>query len=156
MNLFVKIFLWFLAALALMVGVVVFLNWTVQTEPVVSRWRVSVRNQTNIFADTAAQIYERQGEAGLNEFLDRIRRPETIVDVNIIGEDGKVWTATALGADVYRDLVAKARASDAVEIESGPGDTALSARKLVLSNGQRFVMVISWERPRFTPFFGET
>jgi len=33
MNLFLKIFLWFLTAIALMIGVVIFLNWSVQTEP---------------------------------------------------------------------------------------------------------------------------
>jgi two-component system sensor histidine kinase CpxA len=156
MKLFVKIFLWFLFAIALMVGVVILLNWTVQTEPVVSRWRVSVRNQTSIYAETAAQIYERQGEAGLNEFLERIRKPETIVEVDIIGENGKVWTAPGVTADTYRELVAKALASDVVEIEGGQADTALSAYKFVLSNGERFVLVMSWERPRFTPFFGET
>jgi uncharacterized protein YggT (Ycf19 family) len=38
MNLFVKVFLWFLAAIALMVLVVIFLTWTTQTDPVVSRF----------------------------------------------------------------------------------------------------------------------
>lgn len=156
MKLFVKIFLWFLIAIALMVGVVILLNWTVQTEPVVSRWRVSVRNQTSIYAETAAQIYERQGEAGLNEFLERIRKPDTIVEVDIIGENGKVWTVPGVTADTYKDLVARALSSDVVEIESGQADTALSARKFVLGSGERFVLVMSWERPRFTPFFGET
>src|SRR5688572_31251615 len=101
MNLFVKIFLWFLAALALMVGVMVFLNWTVQTEPVVSRWRISVRNQTNIFGATAAQIYANQGEAGLNEFLQRIRSSESIGEVDLIGEKGKAYLSEGIAADSY-------------------------------------------------------
>lgn len=64
MNLFLKVFLWFLAAIALMVLVVIFLTWTTQTEPVVSRWQTSVINQTNIYAETARQIYENEGEDG--------------------------------------------------------------------------------------------
>ncbi|MBC7900869.1 MAG: hypothetical protein H7070_12550, partial [Saprospiraceae bacterium] len=71
MNLFLKIFLWFLAAIALMVGMVVFLNWTVQTEPVVSRWRNSITTQMTIYAATAAQVHDKEGEMGLNDFLDR-------------------------------------------------------------------------------------
>ncbi len=156
MNLFLKIFLWFLAAISLMVGVVVFLNWTVQTEPVVSRWRISVRNQTNIYAETAAQIYATQGEKGLNEFLERIRRAETVGEVDIIGENGKAWLSEGVNAENYREYVARALASDAVEIELVQPETALSTRQFVLPNGERYVLVVAWERPRMTPFFGES
>lgn len=155
MNLFLKIFLWFLAAIALMVGVVVFLNWTVQTEPVVSRWRISVRNQTNIYADTAAQIYAGEGEKGLVAFLDRIRKLETISEVDLIGENGKAWLSEGVEADSYRDIVAKTLASDTVEIENLQ-DTALSSRKIVLQGGEQYALLIRWERPRMMPFFGES
>lgn len=155
MNLFLKIFLWFLAAIALMVGVVVFLNWTVQTEPVVSRWRISVRNQTNIYADTAAQIYASEGEKGLGEFLDRIRKPETIGEVDLIGENGRAWLSQGVNADNYKELVAKALNSAEVEIENYP-ETALSARQLTMPGGERYVLIVRWERPRMTPFFGES
>lgn len=155
MNLFLKIFLWFLAAIALMVGVVVFLNWTVQTEPVVSRWRISVTNQTNIYAETAAQIYSTQGEVGLGEFLERIRKPETIGEVDLIGENGKAWLSAGVNADNYKELVAKALSSETVEIEVHP-ETALSARSVSMQGGERFVLIVRWERPRFTPFFGES
>lgn len=155
MNLFVKIFLWFLAALALMVGAMLFLNWTVQTEPVVSRWRVSVRNQTTIYAETAAQVHSTQGEAGLSQFLERIRRPETIGEVDLIGEDGKAYLSEGINAENYSELVAKALVSDAVEIENYP-ETALSARQLTLADGKRYVLIVRWERPRMTPFFGES
>ena len=156
MNLFLKIFLWFLAAIALMVGVVVFLNWTVQTEPVVSRWRISVRNQTNIYAATAVQIYENQGETGLTQFLDRIRQAETIGEVNIIGENGRIWAADGVDAERYNELVSKALQSDTVEIELNQPETALSARQFILRNGEKYVLIVRWERPRFTPFFGES
>ncbi|MDM7924287.1 MAG: ATP-binding protein [Pyrinomonadaceae bacterium] len=156
MNLFLKIFLWFLAAIALMVGVVLFLNWTVQTEPVVSRWRISVRNQTNIYASTAGQIYERQGEAGLNEFLDRIRQAETISEVDVIGENGRMWTSAGVDTAGYQSLIATTLASDDVEFEFSQPATALTAKRFALQNGERYVLIVRWERPRPTPFFGES
>lgn len=156
MNLFLKIFLWFLAAIALMVGVVVFLNWTVQTEPVVSRWRISVRNQTNIYAATAAQIYANQGESGLNEFLNRVRKAEAIGEVNVIGENGRHWLSEGVNAETYQELAAKALATDAVEIAMMQPEMAMSARQFALPDGQRYVLLVAWERPRFTPFFGES
>ncbi|MER3430749.1 MAG: two-component sensor histidine kinase [Blastocatellia bacterium] len=155
MNLFLKIFLWFLAAIGLMIGVVVFLSWTVQTEPVVSRWRVSVTNQTTIWAETAAQIYGAEGEPGLIKFLNRIRRPENISEVDLIGANGKAWMAEGVNPDDYRDLVARALASDKVEIETQP-ETALSARRVEFPGGEQYVLVVRWEKPRFTPFFGES
>jgi two-component system, OmpR family, sensor histidine kinase CpxA len=156
MNLFLKIFLWFLAAIALMVGVVVFLNWTVQTEPVVSRWRISIKNQSNIFALTAGQIYSKQGEAGLNEFLQRIRQSDTIGEVDIIGENGRAWLSEGVDAANYRDLVAKALSSDTVEIETVRPDVAMSAQQFTMPDGQRYVLLLAWERPRMTPFFGDS
>lgn len=155
MNLFLKIFLWFLAAIGLMIGVVVFLNWTVQTEPVVSRWRVSVTNQTTIWAETAAQIYGSEGEAGLVKFLNRIRRPENISEVDLIGENGKAWMADGINPDNYRELVSRALDSNIVEIDNQP-ETALSAKRVDFPGGQRYVLIVRWEKPRFTPFFGES
>src|SRR5215204_4497612 len=114
MNLFFKIFLWFLAAIALMVGVVVFLNWTVQTEPVVSRWRISVRNQTNVYAETAAQLYELQGEKGLVDFLNRIRELETVSEVDLIGVNGRSWLSEGVSSNTYNDLAAKALSGETV------------------------------------------
>ncbi|MEQ1764871.1 MAG: ATP-binding protein, partial [Pyrinomonadaceae bacterium] len=141
----------------LMVSVVVLLNWTVQTEPVVSRWRVSVTNQTTIFTQTAAQIYSAEGEEGLGKFLERIRKPENIGEVDLIGEKGKVWMSQGVAAEQYKDLVAKAIASDTVEIESSPeASTSVSAMKFALASGERFVLIVRWEKPRFTPFFGDS
>lgn len=154
MNLFLKIFLWFLAAITLMICVVIFLNWTVQTEPVVSRWRLSVRNQTVIYSDTAAQIFAAEGENGLAPFLGRIKAAGTISEVDLIGLNGKAWLADGVNKDDYRSLVDKAAESDSVEIENST-DSALSARRVTFADGQTYVLVLRWERLRMTPFFGE-
>lgn len=155
MNLFFKIFLWFLAAIALMIGTMLFLNWTVQTEPVVSRWRLSVRSQTNIYAETAVQVFKSEGESGLNELLARIRKHESIGEVDLIGDKGHNYLSEGVNAANYTDFVARAMASDSVEIENQP-ETALSARKLTLSDGSQYVLIVRWERPRMIPFFGES
>ena len=155
MNLFLKIFLWFLAAIALMVGVVVFLNWTVQTEPVVSRWRLSVRYQTNVYAETAAQLYALEGDRAVEAFLNRLRDPDRISEVDLIGVNGRSWLSEGVSADSYKELKAKALASDTVEIENYT-ETALSARQVTFADGSKYVLILRWERPRMTPFFGES
>ena len=156
MNLFVKIFLWFLAAVVLLIGVIFFLNWTVQTEPVVSRWRISLRNQTNIYADTAAYIYAHQGEEGMAAFLERLRKLETIGEVDMLPEGtGKSWTSPNVDPSAHAEFTKKALNSDRVEIDTG-GEAAYSGRKVDLYGLGRHVLIIGWERPRMTPFFGES
>jgi len=156
MNLFFKIFLWFLAAIALMVGTVVFLNWTVQTEPVVSRWRNSVRNQMTIYAATAAQIHDSQGESGLEAFLNRLRNGDTISSVAVIRSDGRVLFAEETAVGNYREVVARAFQSGVVEIEVAPPEPSLAAKQFTLDNGESFALLLTWDRPRPTPFFGES
>ncbi len=100
-----------------MVGVVMFLNWTVTTEPVVSRWQSSIRNQTNLYAATITQIHSTQGEAGVREFLDRIRDVETVTEVNVVHRDGRMWLSDATDVSNYRVLIGTAFDSSGVELE---------------------------------------
>ena len=155
MNLFVKIFLWFLAAVMLMIGIVMFINWTVQTEPVVSRWQVSVRNQMNIYAATAGQIYQNEGENGLNQFLQRIGDAETVSEVDLVAADGSVWLGDRTAAGSYRELASRAIDSGDVEIET-QRDTSLAARLVSVGNGKSFALVVRWDRPRPVAVFGES
>lgn len=156
MNLFFKIFLWFLAAISLMVGVTVFLNWTTQTEPVASRWQGSVRNQMIVFGATAAQIYDNEGEKGLNAFLDNIRKVETVTDLDIMDQNGQFWLTDGEITGSHRELIANAFSSGAAEFELNSPDTALAAKSFVLGNGRKYVMIVRWERPRAASFFGES
>src|SRR5687767_12573240 len=156
MNLFLKIFLWFLVASGVMVGVVLFLNWTVTTEPVVSRWQSSIRNQTNLYAATIAQIYSTQGEAGVREFLGRIRDVETVTEVNLVSRDGRLWISDAAEVSNYRGVIDGTFSTSDVGLELSSLDTALTAKNFRLPNGEEYALVIRWDRLRPVPFFGES
>ena len=155
MNLFFKIFLWFLAAIALMVSVVMFLNWTV-SEPVVSRWQSSIRNQTNLYAVTIEQVNGAQGEAGVKEFLDRVRNVETVTEVSLVRRDGRLWLSDATDVSNYRGLIDGAFAESTVQLELSSPDTALTAKNLRLVNGDEYALIIRWDRLRPVSFFGES
>ena len=155
MNLFLKIFLWFLAAVSLMIGIVIFINWSVQTEPVVNRWQVSVRNQMNIYADTAGQIYQNEGQGGLKQFLRRISEAETVSEVDLVASDGTVWLGEGGQAGNYRDLASRALSSGDVEIEA-QRDTSLAARRVTVGGDKSYALVVRWDRPRPVAMFGES
>src|SRR5688572_14710740 len=156
MNLFLKIFLWFLVAVTVMVGVVLFLNWTVTTEPVVSRWQSSIKNQTNVYAATVEQIYATQGEAGVREFLDRVRAVETVTEINLVRRNGNLWLSDATDVSNYEKLINAAHGSNAVELELNSPDTAVTAKSFRLPTGDEYVLTIRWDRLRPVPFFGES
>ena len=155
MNLFVKIFLWFLLSNAAMFGLILFLNWSVQTEPVVSRWQTSIRNQTMIYSETAAQIYNDVGDDALLEFIDRIKTTTTITEIDLIAEDGKILVGEVADVNGYSEVVARTFASDSVELTFGQ-NYALSSNKIALSDGSEYVMIIRWERPNVPAMFGES
>jgi two-component system sensor histidine kinase CpxA len=155
-NLFLKIFLWFLFACSVMVGGVLFLNWTVTTEPVVSRWQISIRNQTNLYASTIEQIYGAQGEPGVRQFLDRVHQVETVTEVNLVNRNGQVWMSDTNDVSNYSELIQNSFASSAVELELNSADSALTAKNFKLPNGDEYALVIRWDRLRPTPFFGES
>lgn len=138
-----------------MVGIVMFINWTVQTEPVVSRWQVSVRNQMNIYAATAGQIYQNEGETGLREFLRRISEAETVSEVDLVASDGTVWLGEGGQAGNYYDLASRALSSGDVEIEA-QHDTSLAARQVPVGGGKDYALVVRWDRPRPVAVFGES
>lgn len=155
MNLFLKVFLWFLAAIALMVLVVIFLTWTTQTEPVVSRWQTSVINQTNIYAGTAKQIFENEGENGLNEFLIRIREAETIEEIGLINHNGEFRNLEVPLIEPVRQLILKSFSTEKVVLDTEQPLSIFAARIVALENGEKYVLIVQWDRPKPTPFFGE-
>ncbi len=155
MNLFLKIFLWFLVACAVMVGMVIFLNWTV-AEPVASRWQSSIRNQTNLYAATITQIHGAQGDAGVEEFLTHVRDVETVTEVNIVRRDGRLWLSDSNDVSNYRSIIDSAFSTAAVQLELSSVETAITARSFKLSNGDEYALVIRWDRLRPVAFFGES
>lgn len=155
MKLFVKIFLWFLAAIALMVGVVIFVTRTFQTGPMESRWQRSTRNQMIVYGGTATQIAAAEGEAGVRAFLDRLRDLDPPREVVLIGSDGRAWSGNDLGSDASKELTAQALSSDAVETDFSAEERPLGAAPVTFPDGRRFVLLIQWERqPTPSLFFG--
>src|SRR4051812_45732704 len=74
MSLFLKIFLWFWLAMALVGLALVISTATTASEPVVARWRAMTGDALSIYAQTAGEILERDGPAALADHLERVER----------------------------------------------------------------------------------
>jgi two-component system sensor histidine kinase CpxA len=84
-----------------------------------------------------------------------VQNVETVSDVDIVDRDGKFWLTDGQTTGNYGALAANAFSSGNAELELGSPDTALATKSFVLGNGRQYVMIVRWERPRMTPFFGD-
>jgi signal transduction histidine kinase len=76
-SLFIKIFLWFWLTVVV-IGVAVAITWALQPDVVISRWRSVTSEALSIYAQSAADVVDRQGPAALNEYFNRLSRSANI------------------------------------------------------------------------------
>ena len=145
MKLFIKLFLWFLVALSLIVGVITFITRTYQTDPMFSRAQRSTKNQMVIYADTATQIAKAEGEDGLRTFLTRLGDVQPQRAVNLVHANGTNWFGDPATLEHSRDVVARTVAAGAVETETSEERT-VGAAPVIFPDGQRYALVMQWER----------
>ncbi len=151
MTLFLKIFLWFWLAMALIVGALTFVTWTQQNEPVVRQWQTVVGETMNVHAQTAAQVYDAEGVAGLNAFLERLENSGRITAIGLYRENGERIAGSDIKFDV-KSVLEKSLTSDSAEFERNEA-SSLIARKTALKSGETVVLVTQWERPPNPSFF---
>ena len=153
MSLFLKIFLWFWLAIALIVGSVTVVNWSTQTEPLTRQWQTFVGEAVLMNSQTALQIYETEGVAGLNTYLNRIGNSERISGMGFFDANGKQIAGTEISAE-GKDLMSAALLSQNVEFTRLPEQT-LAAKALVNSSSAKFVYVVQFKRPLQTSLLNE-
>jgi signal transduction histidine kinase len=153
MKLFIKIFLWYLVAVAMMFGVMVFVTRTFQTEPAFSRWQRSARNQMAFYSATALQIQSVGGDDALRTFLTRLSENGSIRDVMVIENDGKVLYGDPRFVPDFEHVVSVALHTGDTEIEVNGTDPALGSTPLKFADGRTGMLAIRWEPPRTPSFF---
>jgi two-component system sensor histidine kinase CpxA len=145
MSLFLKIFLWFWLSIALVVAALTIVNWSTQTEPLVRQWQVFVGEAVSTNSQTAIQIYENEGQKGLEEYLNRVRNPERINAVGFFDENLNQIAGGEISAE-SKNLLSTALRSENVEFNRLP-DQILAAKRVQSKKGANFVYVIQLKRP---------
>src|SRR5215207_5185167 len=96
MSLFLKIFLWFWLAIALLIGVFSFVSWTTQNEPLQRQRRILLADSFNFQAQTAGQIFQNEGKAGLDEYLNRFKNTERVSAIGVYDENRQLISGDEL------------------------------------------------------------
>ena len=149
MSLFLKIFLWFWLATALVVGVLTFITWSTQSEPFLNRWQHAVGNTMRVYAETARQIYENEGAAGIENFFRNLKVSSEIKNACLASEKDKRCSGFGeMSSKRAVPVIERAFAGGAVEFDILAPEESFAAKKFTTAAGENFVLVLWLERPR--------
>lgn len=153
MSLFLKIFLWFWLAIALVVAVIFIVNWSTQSEPLVRQWQTFIGEAVNSNSQTAAQIYTNEGKSGLDDYLSRVADLDRVNAVGFYDSNRRQIAGTQVSPEA-ESLFDRAAQSETVEFARLPEET-LAARKVNLKNGDYAVYIMQLKRPQQTTLLTE-
>lgn len=152
MSLFLKIFLWFWLSIALVVGVLTFVNWSTQSEPLTRQWQTFIGEAININSQTAVQIFENEGQKGLDIYLNRVASSERVIALGIFDQNQQQIAGNELSAEAL-EMLKREFDGENIEFKRLPEQT-IAAKKISLE-GQTYFYVAQYKRPPQTPFLTE-
>ncbi|MFB3814786.1 MAG: ATP-binding protein [Terriglobales bacterium] len=143
-SLFLKIFLWFWLTMVL-VGSALVITWSMQPELIVGRWRAATSDAISLYAQTAAEEYDRNGVTGLRNYLQRLD-DSTRIRAALLDASGTPIAGSL--SPQSRELVEHTKASDQPEFAVTSG-TAYAADRSVGPSGNVYVFVAEMQRSPF-------
>ncbi len=147
-SLFLKIFLWFWVTQVLvtlgMVAVFAF-----QPEFVVSRWRTSTGDALALYAQTGAEIADREGVAGLKGFLARLDHSAHI-QASVFDDQGQLMAGKPSAAAT--NMARQARSSGEPQFRFAPTAT-ITAQPARGPSGREYVFAADLPRNGAFGFF---
>ncbi len=154
MSLFLKIFLWFWLSIALVVAAQTVVNWSMQSEPIMRQWQTFVGEAVNINSQTAVQIYENEGQKGLDQYLDRVASAERVVALGIFDQNRRQIAGNKLSPEALEMFDRKFDSDNNIEFNRLPEQT-IAAKKILMGNGSTYFYLIQYKRPPQTPLLTE-
>jgi signal transduction histidine kinase len=142
-SLFFKILIWFWIAIVLVLAAFILSIAVTQTEPVYAAWREAMTQATAIYAQSAAEVYERDGKEALSDYFGRIERSVQLHPL-LFDEAGH----EVLGKPApprLTELIARARASGSREFLLGRIEVFI-AQPTATPTNRRFVLVVQTTR----------
>ena len=159
MSLFLKIFIWFWLAMALISVALLITVALTESHQVDMRWRQTTGSAVRVYALTAAQMYERDGQGALVIYLQRVEQTaqmETrIYDARGVEVSGRVATQETKH---LADLAQRMSANDEplFDFRAEPTPVALVAQKVYGNGGAYYVLVSQMPREKIAWLFPNT
>ncbi|MDQ3635585.1 MAG: ATP-binding protein [Acidobacteriota bacterium] len=151
MSLFLKIFLWFCLAIALIVGAITLVNWSTSSAPLARQWQVFVGEAITVDSQTSVQIYENEGLDGLEEYLARQKTRSRINSIGFFNKQRNLIAGDLRIADI-NDLFDNTLRTDEPQFKRFD-DRTYGAKRIALVDGEIYIYVIELKRFQPPTFF---
>ena len=146
---FLKIFLWFWLAIALIIGALSLVALTTPNEPYQGRWLNSIGYSLDVYADALTQIRTRGEVDGAREFVRRLSQNKDIAGVCLLGYAANDDLCFGEMANQPKQaVVAETLASGAVENEIVSTEEVYAARRITFGSQPNAVLVARFVSPR--------
>lgn len=152
MSLFWKIFLWFLLAISAIVAVSIFVDWSTQREPFAERWKFFIGNQMTVYTETAKQIYDNEGKAGVQRFLQTIKDTHKNRNVCLVAKDGNCFEE--FGENKSAETIKNAFNTEQIVNETVDNEYNYIAKRFTNAQGENMVLIMRLDVPRQPLPFG--
>jgi two-component system, OmpR family, sensor histidine kinase CpxA len=146
-RVFIRIFLWFWLAMALVIAGLFLSFYITERREMSPPWRGRHSALLGVYAQTAAEVYERDGKAALVPYLERVERASRVRAVIFKG-DGEEITGRAIPARA-QEILERARQSGAPQFAppQPPSNLELGAQTVRTPGGEQYVVVAEIPAP---------
>ena len=147
-SLFLKVFLWFWLAMALVIGAFLITNELTRPDDTFLRGSMTDK-YTSFIAHMAAITYEREGQARLVNYLERVERMAGNRS-RLFDEQGT--ELSGLGAQPGAEVLRLRAARESNRVFRASGGKPMLAFPAVTDGGRRYVFVVEVSPPPGPPF----
>ncbi|MCM3904062.1 MAG: ATP-binding protein [Pyrinomonadaceae bacterium] len=158
MSLFLKIFVWFWLAMAIVGSALVIAVALTESHQAEVRWRYMTGTAVHIYAQTAAEMYERDGPVALVIYLQRVEQTAQLetrmYDERGIEVSGRTSTTGTKRLAEYAEQI-QGNNEPVFDFATEPKPVALVAQKVYGRGGARYVLVSELPRDRFAELFAD-
>jgi len=102
-SLFIKIYLGFWLTIVIVVGVFIYAERLLTTEPMIRQWQKTIDNSVFFHAEEAAAIYEREGRDKLKNYFKRLEKA-TGMKAYLLNEKGIELAGQTLREDIRKQV----------------------------------------------------
>ncbi len=144
-NLFIKIYLCFWLTIVITVGVFVYLERLVTTEPVIKHWRNTVERTVSFYAEEAAAIYDRDGGDLLKNYFRRLEKA-TGIKAFLFNEKIMEVTGETVRKDIREQVSLACEKTEPTYLRVE--DSGISIQKVRSPEGRAYSFVALIPHPR--------
>jgi two-component system, OmpR family, sensor histidine kinase CpxA len=146
-RVFIKIFLWFWLAMALVIVGLFLSIFITERREQGPPWRARHAALLGVYAQSAIEVFERDGRAALVAYLERVESASRVRAV-VFNQDGEEITGRAQPAHA-REMVERVRRSGMPEFSppSPPSNLEAGAQIVRSPNGEQFTFVAEIPAP---------